>query len=302
MSYTVKTGAVTDTKVRRDSSTVTDEKTRSNTETGNRYQIVSLSAVTTVDGTDSFTCTDSVVEAGETKEAGTETYDYMADTDSVEPDNTETGGFGENQDEEDQNEGDHSETAVLTLRIATEGQNTADTLAIAAPVTGNTPVGAISSADGSYTGTISWNPGDGVFQADTVYQAKVTLYAADGYSFTGNSINGIEAGAVSGVSVSEDGSTLSFTITYPQTSGNAGASDDSGNQSDSGNSAGSDEQPGSGAPSDSTGGSDSDKDNSSSEGFTDQESTASDKDQNNNQNNDQTGSGTTGTIGTTCRI
>lgn len=35
---------------------------------------------------------------------------------------------------------------------------------IAAPVTGQTPVTSVSATDGSYTGTVAWNPGDDSFQ------------------------------------------------------------------------------------------------------------------------------------------
>lgn len=129
---------------------------------------------------------------------------------------------------------DNVDSTSLTLNITTAGQSTAGTLAIAVPVTGGTPSGEIAAADGSYTGNISWNPGDSSFQAETVYQATVTLYSGEGYIFTENSISGIETGIVSGVSVSSDGSTLTFTITYPQTAAkpDSGSGDNSGNGSD----------------------------------------------------------------------
>ena len=125
------------------------------------------------------------------------------------------------------NSDEKPETTVLTLKISTEGQSTADTLAVNVPVTGGTPTGEIAAADGSYTGNISWNPGDSSFQENTVYQANVTLYAGEGYSFADNSISEIDTGVVSGMAVSADGSTVTFTITYPQTakktdSGNSG--------------------------------------------------------------------------------
>lgn len=138
----------------------------------------------------------------------------------------------QNESEEINDENNTNPATVLTLRITTEGQSTADTLAITAPTTGNTPTEEVSAADGSYTGSISWNPGDGSFAAGTVYQANVTLYAGEGYVFTGSSVNGIDNGVVSGVTASADGSTLSFTITYPQTAGDSDSGNNSGNGSE----------------------------------------------------------------------
>lgn len=134
--------------------------------------------------------------------------------------------FDKNNPGED-NSDEKPETTVLMLKISTEGQSTADTLVVVAPVTGGAPTGEIAAADGSYTGNINWNPGDSSFQENTVYQANVILYAGEGYSFADNSISAIDTGVISGMTVSADGSTVTFTITYPQTakktdSGNSG--------------------------------------------------------------------------------
>ena len=88
---------------------------------------------------------------------------------------------------------------------------------IAAPVTGQTPVTSVSATDGSYTGTVAWNPGDDSFQEKTVYQAVVTLTAGDGYVFQAGSVSGITLGTVSGICVSQDGKSMSFQITFPET-------------------------------------------------------------------------------------
>ena len=132
--------------------------------------------------------------------------------------------------------GDTAETSTtLQFAIATEGTSTASSLVIAAPVTGQTPVTSVSATDGSYTGTVAWNPGDGSFQEKTVYQAVVTLTAGDGYVFQAGSISGITLGTVSGISVSQDGKSMSFQITYPETAAAAEdiKKDDSGNGNDS---------------------------------------------------------------------
>lgn len=173
--------------------------------------------------TSSETFTDP--EEGETEEnEGYSDAEYQIAQIAETPSETETDiddpdGTGENspEDNEDGNNSEDQENVRLSFGIETEGQSTADTLVIGAPAVGNIPVEELTASDGSYTGTISWNPADSAFAAGTVYQAQVTLYAAAGYSFDGESIDGIQTGTVSGVSALEDGSTLTFTITYPQT-------------------------------------------------------------------------------------
>lgn len=137
--------------------------------------------------------------------------------------------------EEDSSGEDTAETSTtLQFAIATEGTSTASSLVIAAPVTGQMPVTSVSATDGSYTGTVAWNPGDGSFQEKTVYQAVVTLTAGDGYVFQAGSVSGITLGTVSGICVSQDGKSMSFQITFPETAAAEDIKkDDSGNGNDS---------------------------------------------------------------------
>lgn len=137
--------------------------------------------------------------------------------------------------EEDSSGEDTAETSTtLQFAIATEGTSTASSLVIAAPVTGQMPVTSVSATDGSYTGTVAWNQGDGSFQEKTVYQAVVTLTAGDGYVFQAGSISQIALGTVSGISVSQDGKSMSFQITFPETAAAEDIKkDDSGNGNDS---------------------------------------------------------------------
>lgn len=137
--------------------------------------------------------------------------------------------------EEDSSGEDTAETSTtLQFAIATEGTSTASSFVIAAPVTGQMPVTSVSATDGSYTGTVAWNPGDGSFQEKTVYQAVVTLTAGDGYVFQAGSISQIALGTVSGISVSQDGKSMSFQITFPETAAAEDIKkDDSGNGNDS---------------------------------------------------------------------
>lgn len=136
---------------------------------------------------------------------------------------------------EDSGIGDEAQTdtsVTLQFAITSGGDCTASSLAITAPVTGGTPVTSANASDGTYTGTIIWNPGDSTFNEKTVYQANVALTAGDGYVFSADSISQIAVGTVSGVTVSQDGKNLSFQITFPETaasSQNDGKTDDSGN-------------------------------------------------------------------------
>ena len=136
---------------------------------------------------------------------------------------------------EDNGTGDEAQAdASVTLQFAiTSGEDcTASSLSIAAPVTGGTPVASANASDGTYTGTITWNPGDSTFNEKTVYQANVALTAGEGYVFSADSISQIAVGTVSGVTVSQDGKNLSFQITFPETaasSQNDGKTDNSGN-------------------------------------------------------------------------
>ena len=150
--------------------------------------------------------------------------------------------------EVDKGTGDETQTdtsVTLQFAVTSERDCTASTLPIAVPVTGETPVTSVSTSDGTYTGTITWNPGDGIFNEKTVYQANVALTAGEGYVFSADSISQIAVGTVSGVTVSQDGKNLSFQITFPETpasSQNDGKTDNSGNNgnADSGTNNGAD--------------------------------------------------------------
>lgn len=114
---------------------------------------------------------------------------------------------------------DETASVVLYLTVANSADSNAQTLGILSPVTGNTPQQQIVSADGSYTGTITWTPEDSVFAAASTYQASVVLYAAEGYCFAADSISSDGQGVLSGITLLEDGMSLSFQITFPQTAG-----------------------------------------------------------------------------------
>lgn len=105
----------------------------------------------------------------------------------------------------------------ISFSIAGSGTSESSLLVLPAPVTGKTPVTDISAADGTYSGVVTWNPGDSIFAVSTSYQALVVLTAAEGYQFTGESIQGTASGTVSGIQVSEDGKTLEFQIAFPET-------------------------------------------------------------------------------------
>lgn len=121
---------------------------------------------------------------------------------------------GENQEEIPEEEIPQEETpetkdTVLSADLLAAGLKT--------PETGENVQKEIQASDGSYAGSISWNPEDEVFQGGVVYQASFTLTAGDGYYFTKDSITGISSGVLSGMNVSQDGKTASFLITFPET-------------------------------------------------------------------------------------
>ena len=126
----------------------------------------------------------------------------------------------------------------IQLVVAGEGESTSAFLALAAPRVGEKPQSDIAAADGSYTGTVTYQPGDDPFAADTVYQAQVQLTANEGWYFQVDSIFRIESGAVSGITVSSDNKILSFTITYPATEKNSGNDSGTGTTDQNGDDSG----------------------------------------------------------------
>ena len=108
------------------------------------------------------------------------------------------------------------ETEVPEANVVLSLKNTFSAV-FSAPETGESAPKEIQASDGSYTGSIKWNPGDEVFQGGVTYQAQITLTAQEGYIFGNDSISGISSGVISGISISDDGKSLSFTITFPET-------------------------------------------------------------------------------------
>lgn len=199
-------------------------RAENNTTEGNSMELISLNSTTGAGVNMTQTGSDiGVVKCSDTGEVvSLENVDMNSQEteDGTENVSIQTdAAFEEDSDGvDDPSEPDVSETsAALQFSIATEGTSTASSLVLAAPATGQTPVTSVNAADGSYAGTVSWNPGDDSFQEKTVYQAEVTLTAGDGYVFQAGSISGIALGTVSGIRVSEDGKTMTFQITFPET-------------------------------------------------------------------------------------
>lgn len=200
------------------------------------------------------------------------------------------------------------EKQTLYLSMADTSAGNAQTLGIVVPRTGGSPQTQIVSSDNSYTGTISWNPGDSTFQPAATYQAAVTLYAGEGYQFAADSVTQAVSGVLSGVSLSADGSTLSFTITFPETEGSTEEPGDT-----SGDSGSTEGNQGGSAPSEdaqnNTENSGSDTQTGEENGITDGESQVSPETQNNNTGTTQntgssqgagsTSSGITGSVNAT---
>lgn len=87
---------------------------------------------------------------------------------------------------------------------------------IAAPVKGASPQTILQETQ-SYTGSILWNPTDTVFQPATTYNAFITLTAKEGYQFAAGITPQLGTGVVSGITLSADQSTLSFSAVFPAT-------------------------------------------------------------------------------------
>lgn len=125
---------------------------------------------------------------------------------------------GENPESGTEETSDNStEAAKLQLSIAGAGLSSSGLLVIEAPAAGRTPQLQIAASDNSYTGGITWNLSQDVFQAGATYQAWVTLQCTDSWYFAADSICRIEKGILSGISVSSDKKSLSFQLTFPET-------------------------------------------------------------------------------------
>lgn len=194
------------------------------------------------------------------------------------------------------------EKQTIYLSMADASTGNVQTLGIVVPRTGGSPQTQIAASDNSYTGTISWNPGDSTFQPATTYQAAVTLYAGEGYQFAADSVTQAVSGVLSGVSLSSDGSTLSFTVTFQETEGSTEEPGDTSGDSGSTEGNQGDSAP-SGDSQDNTGNSGSGMQAGEENGITDGNSQENSGNQNNNtgmtQNTGDTQSGGSMSSGTT---
>lgn len=147
-----------------------------------------------------------------------------------------------------------NQDAKIQFAITGEGECTSALLVLKVPKKGESPQTEVLAADGSYTGTVTYEPGDRTFAADTVYRAQVQLTASEGWYFQADSISGIANGAVSGITVSSGNKELSFTVTYPATekdsSGNTGGSNTDPDGGDTDNNTDGDHSSGSGGGTD----------------------------------------------------
>jgi len=81
------------------------------------------------------------------------------------------------------NSKDAGEVVAIFATATAETIDIAAISGVTAPVTGATPVTAISTDQ--YTGTVAWSGTPATFAGATVYTATITLTAADGYTLTG---------------------------------------------------------------------------------------------------------------------
>gem|GEM_PF-4539074 len=91
---------------------------------------------------------------------------------------------------------------------------------VTAPVAKETPNTSITNGE-NFTATLTWNNNPETFDYATAYTATITLTADEGYTFFGfgdtASIAGFTVNGIAPVFVSNDGTTLVFTVTFPTT-------------------------------------------------------------------------------------
>jgi hypothetical protein len=96
------------------------------------------------------------------------------------------------------------------------------------PASGETPVTEISETD-QYTGTVSWDPADDYFAAETIYTATITLTAKSGYTFTGVAADFFTVAGADSVSNNADSGVVTavfpatgYSVNYHANEGTAG--------------------------------------------------------------------------------
>ena len=181
----------------------------------NSEGLIMLSSVTSENGSIPEGIAETETPEAETPEAETpETETPETETPETETPETETPETEVPEAETPETE--VPETEVPEANVVLSLKNTFSAV-FSAPETGESAPKEIQASDGSYTGSIKWNPGDEVFQGGVTYQAQITLTAQEGYIFGNDSISGISSGVISGMSILNDGKSLSFTITFPET-------------------------------------------------------------------------------------
>lgn len=93
---------------------------------------------------------------------------------------------------------------------------TSCSLSVTAPVTGKAPQSSIEGTD-RYTGKISWNCAESVFQAGTAYTADIELTAKNGYCFSTDTIVSVSGASSVSKEVSQDGSTMTISAVFEAT-------------------------------------------------------------------------------------
>jgi formylglycine-generating enzyme required for sulfatase activity len=87
---------------------------------------------------------------------------------------------------------------------------------LTAPVTGGTPVTAITATE-QYTGTVVWSPAHSIFQNSTVYFATITIAPKNGYTLEGVTTNFFTVMGVNKVNNDADSGVI--TAIFPRTAG-----------------------------------------------------------------------------------
>jgi len=111
-----------------------------------------------------------------------------------------------------------SASAAFVLTVSAPVPDTVISVAaiggVTRPVTGATPVTAVTSANG-YTGTVTWSGAPASFAISTIYTATITLTAASGFTLTGVTANFFTVSGATSVSHSADSGVI--TAVFPAT-------------------------------------------------------------------------------------
>lgn len=169
----------------------------------------------------------SQLSAESTKNTKEKTSDLLFLTADLQSDTSE-------QSADDSNDPADSSDAEEQLKTVTDYS----ALTIQTPIAGEAPQKSIKETS-SYTGTISWDCSNSIFQSGTVYTATIVLTAKSGYTFSEKNLPIIKDASFNwNIYHSGEGNTLKIVAKYEKTADVQTGQDSSSDQTSSGSNAG----------------------------------------------------------------